>query len=221
MGNAYPCGSTKRRLSRKKQRMQRVNQTILDRIFHIAKTKHQHRPTIKSERKMEKYREKMHVEDTDVARLEMLMNSHIKGLIDYLESNHNKLADTGKYVSKAVTKSSNPEIHILGLLVLRDLLNNIEKFSYDEDYLSRLVGGQGLENATLTMEERRRIFRAPDPSEEDAPDKSPEIVGYKSDMMGNIMEFEGSVMEVLSFTCDRKKNPLCTDALLTRANVYR
>jgi hypothetical protein len=206
MGNAYPCKAKKSHPSVKKQR---VNQTILNRIFHIAKKKHHLTPAVKTERNMDKYREKMHVDDMDVVRLEVHMTSHIKGLIDYLESNHNKLADTGKYVSKTVTKSSNPEIHVLGLLVLRDLLNNIEKFSYNQDMLSRLVGGQGLENVTLTIEERRKIFQVPDPNDEGALDNSPDIVGFKSDMMGNIMEFEGSVMEVLSFTCDRKRNPLC------------
>jgi hypothetical protein len=147
-------------------------------------------------------------------RLETHVKSHIKALVDYLESNNNKLGDTGKYVYKKVSKSLDPEVHIIGLIVLRELLSQLRKFSYDRDLLCKLMGSGGIDNAALTKEEKKKLYRQQEQEESGAGtsnEAGTDIPQFNNNIMGNIIEFEGSVIETLYFVLDQKRNPYCKE----------
>ena len=187
-----------------------VYKSLIDNIFDTSHQHHRFISVTKIEKKLHKRSEKMHVSATERAELEAHVHTNIKPLIDYLERNNNKLADSGNYLSQIITKSSNPEVHVIGLLIIRALLEELKKFSYDKDLVSKMMGNEGLDNTALTGEEKRRIYKFQVREDEIVQNPDLGLTEFDSDIMGNILQFQTSVAEVLAFILDRKRNPLCT-----------
>lgn len=192
---------------------------ILKRIFHGSKAYRQTDRRSAIHKKLQKRHHRINIPEEEAIRLETHVKSHIKALVDYLESNNNKLGDTGKYVYKKVSKSLDPEVHMIGLIVLRELFGELRRFSYDRDLLCKLMGAGGIDNAALTKEEKKKLYRQQE-QEENAAGTSNEpgadITLFKSDIMGNIIEFEGFVIETLYFVLDQKRNPYCKEIIFQR-----
>ncbi len=185
---------------------------ILKRIFHGSKAYRQTDRASVIHKKLQKRHHRINIPEEETIRLETYVKSHIKGLVDYLESNNNKLGDTGKYVYKKVSRSLDPEVHIIGLIVLRELLGELRKFSYDRDLLCKLMGAGGIDNAALTKEEKKKLYRQQEQDESvgaASNEAGVDLTLYKNDLMGNIIEFEGLVVETLYFVLDQKRNPYC------------
>jgi len=207
MGNVLkksPCHSKKNK---------QPSIVILKRIFNGSKS---YNPTDQSsivQKKLKKRHHRINIPENEALRLESHVKSNIKALVDYLEGNNNKLGDTGKYVYKKVSKSLDPEVHIIGLIVLRELLGELKKFSYDRDLLCKLMGAGGIDNAALTKEEKKKLYRQQEQEDSGgnlASEAGADITLYNNNIMGNIIEFEGSVVETLYFVLDQKRNPYCT-----------
>ena len=206
MGNALkksPCHWKKNKLA---------YIVILKRIFHGSKPYHQTDRKSAIHRKLKKRHHRTNIPEEEAIRLETYVKSHIKALVDYLESNNNKLGDTGKYVYRKVSKSLDPEVHIIGLIILRELFGELRRFSYDRDLLCKLMGAGGIDNAALTKEEKKKLYRQQEQEESvggASNEAGADLTLYKSDIMGNIIEFEGFVVETLYYVLDQKRNPYC------------
>jgi len=207
MGNALkksPCHWKKSKLA---------HIVILKRIFNGTKASLPADPSSMVQKKLKKRHHRRQIPENEAVRLESHVKTHIKALVDYLEGNNNKLGDTGQYVYKKVSKSLDPEVHIIGLIVLRELLGELKKFSYDRDLLCKLMGAGGIDNTALTKEEKKKIYRQQEQDESGVilPNEGAgaDITLYNNNIMGNIIEFEGSVIETLYFVLDQKRNPYC------------
>lgn len=198
MGNAILCRNAPCTQPRP------VYKTVLQQIFQIAVEKPKTEPgstknsTIDN---METTASKTSPDQIDVPKLQAHVKSHIKGLIDYLEGSHNKLIDTGNYLHKVVTGSFNPDIHMLGLLVIIELLDASSKFTHDKNFLAKLhqrSGNDGEEGAKGENKAQKKASK-------DLENSS--FLEYGQSLRGNVLQFEDNVVEILSFLLDGKKNP--------------
>lgn len=196
MGNAILCRNAPCTQPRP------VYKTVLQQIFQIAVEKPKSEPgSTKSSTidNNETATSKSSPEQIDLPKLQAHVKSHIKGLIDYLEGSHNKLIDTGNYLYKVVTNSFNPDIHMLGLLVIIELLDASSKFTHDKAFLAKLhqrSGNEAEEGAKGELQKK---------ASKDLENSSFMELGQT--LRGNVLQFEDNVVEILSFLLDGRKNP--------------
>jgi hypothetical protein len=131
--------------------------------------------------------------DADVNKLNSHVKANIKGLIDHLESNNNKLIDVGYYLSKHVTHSNNPETYLVGLFVLNELITESKKFRYDASLASK-----------MRMARVDSNIDEPDDAERNDDAMTPD---YNRHLTQNIMQFEDSSLDILVFLLDKSYNP--------------
>ena len=182
---------------------------ILNRIYSITRQKSKRWLKISIHKSLEISQEKTRVSIEQELVLRSHVKNNIKALIDYLGSNHNKLPDTGKFVYKKASKSLDPEVHIVSLLVIKELLSNLNKFTYDQDLLCKLMGRRN-ESASIPNEEKKLFYLDKCSDENNEVGSSVDVAPpNNTEMKGNIIEFEGLVIELLYFILDQRRNPHC------------
>lgn len=180
---------------------------ILNRIYNGAKPKFPGNPQFSSRKMKKRYQEKKRVSNEEQLRLEVHVKNNIKALVDYLESNHNKLADTGTFIYKKASRSLDPEVHIVSLLIMKELLNQLKKFTNDKNLLCKLMVSR---NGRVSDEEKKQFEeREGNIAIEENYAGSDVAVPYNTELKANIIEFEGSVIELLYFILDQRKNLTC------------
>eukprot|EP01017_Pseudomicrothorax_dubius_P003913 TRINITY_DN10677_c0_g1_i1.p1 TRINITY_DN10677_c0_g1~~TRINITY_DN10677_c0_g1_i1.p1 ORF type:complete len:391 (-),score=61.43 TRINITY_DN10677_c0_g1_i1:4-1176(-) len=115
----------------------------------------------------------------DVERVTTHVKGTVKPLVDYLENNHTKLKEVGPRIEKIVGSTANPQSQLIGLLVIDELLANIDKFKYDENFLKKMISQNSAEPARDTL----------------AQSLAAEVKAQNT--MESIIVFENSVLEVL------------------------
>ena len=154
----------------------------------------------------------------DIPKLQAHVNSHIKGLIDYLEGSHKKLVDTGSYIQKVVTGTFNPDIHMLGLLVIIELIKASPKFTHDKNFLEKL-------HQRATNEEFIKA-EGNDKPENKLPSKpidleSSSFADYGTNLKDNVAYFDNCVVETLAFLLDEKRNNLSIDSFVFCVKIFQ
>jgi len=212
MGNTALCKSTPCTTNPKP-----VYKTILSQIFQIALEKSvSDASTNKSfNADTSETTIKLPSDNVDVPRLEAHVKSHIKGLIDYLEGSHKKLIDTGAYLNKVITGSFNPNIHMLGLLTIIELLSASSKFSHNADFLTKLrqrgkndteeIGKDS--SASKINQDQNKGF-----------DSSLYEDNIYQDFKDNIVQFENHVIEIVIYLLDSKIDNLRKKKVLLVTN---
>ena len=69
--------------------------------------------------------------DPKVKRIQTLqahVKNHTKTLIDHIESNREKLVETIIYIKKTIYTNNNIEYHLVGVFILMEIVNNLNKF---------------------------------------------------------------------------------------------
>jgi hypothetical protein len=183
MGNASICKKTVCSQPRP------MYKTVISNIFNIALEKNkldaelaaeENNPIAIAER-----------EQKEIARLRAHVKVHIKGLIDYLETNHSKLAECGFHLNQRMTASFNPEIHALVLLICEELMKESKRFSYDKNFYTQLI------QSKTSASKDNKDFNDPNTSF---------VNEYTSNSLTeNLLQFEGSVVEILTFILDWKR----------------
>ncbi len=166
-----------------------VYKTIISNIFNVALDKSK----LESERDSVENNPLLifDKDEKEIARLRAHVKVHIKSLIDYLETNHNKLAECGFHLSQRMTASFNPEIHALILIISEELLNESRRFSYDKNLLNQLI-----QSKTSVSKENKEFNDANASFTSD----------YNStNFTENLIQFEGYIVDILTYTFDWKK----------------
>jgi len=201
MGNSAicksaPCGNPKP-----------VYKTVLSQIFQIAYEKP--RPDNATNKSVNldssDPNNKSSPENVDVPKLEAHVKSHVKALIDYLEGSHNKVIDTGAYLHKVITGSFNPEVHMLGILTIIELLGVSSKFSHDQSFLEKLRRRSQFED-NKTEENAKDGGNHQKSKGNNALDNS-SFAEYAQNLRSNIVQFEDYYVEIVIFLLDEKRNP--------------
>ena len=201
MGNSAicksaPCGNPKP-----------VYKTVLSQIFQIAYEKPRPDATTTKSMNLDSSdpNNKSSPENVDVPKLEAHVKSHVKALIDYLEGSHNKVIDTGAYLHKVITGSFNPEVHMLGILTIIELLSASSKFSHDKSFLEKLRRRSQFED-NKTEENAKDGGNNQQSKGNNALDNS-SFADYAQNLRSNIVQFEDYYIEIVIFLLDDKRNP--------------
>jgi hypothetical protein len=199
MGNSAickstPCGNPKP-----------VYKTVLSQIFQIAYEKPRLETSASKSMNLDSSdpNNKSLPENVDVPKLEAHVKSHVKALIDYLEGSHNKVIDTGAYLHKVITGSFNPEVHMLGILTINELLNASSKFSHDKSFLEKLRRRSQFEDNKT--EENVKDGGQTSKANKELDNSS--FADYAQNLRSNIVQFEDYYIEIVIFLLDDKRNP--------------
>jgi hypothetical protein len=135
MGNSYLCGSKGCVQPRP------VYKTILNNLFKLnTEKKPEDNPTTSPVNKNEDTtKENAKNIKSEAIVIEAHVKSQIKSLVDYLETNHNKVAECGEHIFSRMKSSVQIENHLIGLMIFIELLNESKKFTHDKTFLSRLA----------------------------------------------------------------------------------
>lgn len=120
-----------------------------------------------------------------------------------MEGSHNKVIDTGAYLNKAITGSFNPEVHVLGILTIIELLSASSKFSHDKSCLEKLRRRSQFED-NKTEENVKDVGQTSKANKE--LDNS-SFADYAQNLRIKIVQFEDYDIEIVIFLLDDKRNP--------------
>ena len=162
-----------------------VYKTIINEIFKVALANNQNQSEIVSH------------PEIDTVKLENHVQANIKGLIDHLESNNNKLIDCGNYLNKIVKNTLNPEVFITCLFVFNSLIIESKKFKYDSNLLKRLKMQRNFSQIDESDQDNLNI------NNEKLPDDSIESALHLTE---NIVLFEDNLLEILIYMLDEVHN---------------
>jgi hypothetical protein len=202
MGNSPLCRSTACSQPRP------VYKTILSNIFQITlsqkgsedTTANQSSPGISSSN--DSQINSSSNQKIDEEKLQSHVKSHTKGLIDYLETNHNKLAECGTQISNRICGSLHHETQIVGLMVIIELLNESKKFTYDKNFISKLM----MQKSTNTFTKNERANNDLDSYKNEKDSEANSFSEYNNNLTDNILEFEATVIDIMIEMLEKKKS---------------
>lgn len=186
MGNSYLCGNKPCAQPRP------VYKTILNNLFKLTpeKKSEDNATSSQSNKIDESSKERAKNIKSEVVNLEAHVKSQIKGLVDYLETNHNKVAECGDQIYKRMDSSVHIEVHLVGLMIFTELLTESKKFTHDKTFLSRLVLQK---KDTLTKQDMNEKEKESDNN------------SFMDAITDGIIEFETNAIEAMSYIFSTKK----------------
>jgi len=201
MGNSHLCRSTV--CSEPKP----VYKTVLSNIFQVTLNQkgpediavNQSSPGISPSQANQQH--SSYGQKIDEEKLQAHVKLHIKSLIDYLETNHNKLTECGNHIYNRICGSFHQEVHIVGLMVIIELLNESKKFTYDKNFVNKLMM---MKSGTLTKNDR--ADSEIDHFKTDRDNEPNSFAEYNNNLTDNILEFESSVIEIIIEMLEKRKS---------------
>ena len=125
----------------------------------------------------------------------------MKTLLDHLESDQSKLAETGRYLEKVITTTINPETHLTGIFVLKELMNEFQNISKEK--IGIISSNKTKLRTSLDLNREHsvnlgsRIERA----------QSESLIMNQQGFTEALLQFENSFKEIILFLLNEDANP--------------
>lgn len=137
----------------------------------------------------------------DVPKLQANVRTQMKTLVDHLESDQSKLAETGKYLEKIITTTINPETHLTGIFVLTELMDALQGISKEKSEVMSPSKTKKVKTNFNLARENRRMADSMEREQTESPIMNQQVLTEA------FLQFETSFKEIILFLLDEDANP--------------
>lgn len=148
----------------------------------------------------------------DVPKLQANVRTQMKTLVDHLESDQSKLAETGKYLEKIITTTINPETHLTGIFVLTELMDALQGISKEKSEVMSPSKTKKVKTNFNLARENRRMADSMEREQTESPIMNQQVLTEA------FLQFETSFKEIILFLLDEDANPFSKIFFVIRWN---